>query len=165
MNLQDGHPRVQMGLHPQLGVPVHGFPDQFRVVADVDAGLRQGRAVGRGEGVEGLGAVFGGTVAPEELGVEEDAHFRYAGMALGVLGGGNLHGPYQVLLAVRAGYADGQLASGEHHRFGEPFQHETEGGGTVGHGIRSVKDHESVIVFVAFRDEFPQGGPKRGLYV
>ncbi len=48
--------------------------------------------------------------------------------------------------AVRSSY----LRAGENDGFAQMFAHEGQSGGCVGHSVRAMKDHETIVVFVVF---------------
>lgn len=131
-----------------------GASDEVLVIADMDACLCQWGIVEGAESVEILGIDFGGTVAPHQLVLEEDAHFRDDRSTVRMLGGGYFNGGDEVLFPVGAQGADGKLGTGEDDRLGKVLEHETEGGGCIGHGVGTVQDDEAVEVVVVVVDDF-----------
>ena len=71
----------------------------------------------------------------------------------------------EVLSTVLADLADGQLASREHHRFGQTGQHERERRGGVGHGVCAMQDDEACILVVVVADDAYQFAPGIGVHV
>lgn len=124
-----------VGLH---GARQVGTADAVLAVADVDAGFGERGVVERPEGVEVFGVDLGGAVAAHQFVFEEDADFGHYRGAVGVLGGGYLDGGDEVLFAVGAQGADGELRAGEDDGLGEVFKHEAEGRCGVGHGVGAV---------------------------
>lgn len=161
---EDDHVRVEkiVRLHGTSGV---GAADEVLVVADVDACLCQWGIVERAEGVEVLRIDFGGAVAAHQFVFEKDAHFGDDGQAVGTLGGGNLDGGDEVLLAIGAQGADGELRAGEDDGFGKVLEHEAEGGCRVGHGVGAVEDDEAVEVIVVIVYDFDNLCPQRGFHI
>ena len=104
--------------------------------------------------------MLGGAVASEQLTTEEDAHFRHHGSTVGMVCGGQFDAGHEVLLAVCAELADGQLAAGENHGLGQVLTHERQGRGGEGHRIRAVEDDETVIHVVVAGDDADQFRPK-----
>lgn len=96
------------------------------MILEVDAHIAEVRVVERFEGVETFGIDLDGTVAAQQLSVEEDSYLRHHRMAVLVLCRCYLDGSHQVLLAVCAQFTDRQLATGQNHRFGKILEHETE---------------------------------------
>lgn len=162
------------GEHDDVGVEevvrlhgAHGLgsPDEVLVVADVYAGLSQSGVVERPEGVEVFSIDFGGAVAAHQFVFEEDAYFGHDRGAVGMLGGGNLDGGDEILLAVGAQGTDGELRSGKDDGLRQVFEHEAEGGGGVGHGVRAMQDDETIEVVVIVIDDFDEFGPEGGFHV
>lgn len=71
-----------------------------------------------------------------------------------MLGGGYFNGGDEVLFPVGAQGADGKLGTGEDDRLGKVLEHETEGGGCIGHRIGTVQDDEAVEIVVVVVDDF-----------
>ena len=76
--------------------------DEVLVITDMDACLCQCGIVEGAESVEILGIDFGGTVAPHQLVLEEDAHFGDDRSTVRMLGGGYFNGGDEVLFLVGA---------------------------------------------------------------
>ena len=127
MNLQDGHPCVELGVDFKLFVPVFRIVDEAAVVVDVDAGSGKRGIVGRIECAETRGADLGAPVSPEEFGIEAYTYLRDDCPSLGVPGRGDFHRRDEVFLSVRARPAYGELAPGEDDRLVEIVQHKTQG--------------------------------------
>ena len=147
---------AEVGRHGLLPV---GHEDALAVVGDVDAGIDEVGVVERLEGVELLGALLGGAVAAQQVPAEVDAHLGHKGTAFGILGGCYLDARDEVLLAVGAELADGQLAAGEDDGLGEVLEHIGEGRGGVGHGVGAVKHDETVVLVVAVGNDVSNGCP------
>ena len=64
-----------------------------------------------------------------------------------------LDGGHQVLLAVGAQFADGQLATRQDDWLGKVFEHKGECGGGICHRVGAVQDDEAVVVVVVVGDE------------
>ena len=132
-----------------------------------DAGLCQYGVVCGTERPEVLGCVFGGAVASVELAFKVDADFRDHRMPVLVLGGRYLYGGDEVLLAVGAQHPDGKLAAGEYDREYDRLldvsEHEAQGGGGEGHGVRAVQDDEAVVAVVVLFNQSCEPFPE--LYV
>lgn len=81
---EDDHIVVEpeMGRH-RLGIV--GLEDALTMVGDVHAGIDEVGIVERLEGVELLGALLRGAVAPQQMTAEEDAHLRHHRMAFSSL--------------------------------------------------------------------------------
>ena len=165
MQLEHRHAGVQVRVDGHALVAVVVAVDEAVVVFDADAGGGEQRVVGRLEGVETRGVDLDAAVAAEQLRIEADAHFRHHRPPVRILGRGDLHGGDEVLLAVRAGLPDGQLAAREDDRLAQVLEHEAQGGGGVGHRVRAVQDHEAVVVVVAVADQRGEGLPEGGLDV
>ena len=129
------------------------------MVEYLHAGIGQMGIVERFEGLELVGTLLGGAVATQKLSVEIDAHLRYAGMSLFVLCCSYLDGGDEVLLAVCAQHADGQLGASEDDGLGKVLEHVGEGRGGVGHGVRSVQHHKAVEVVIMVGDDVRQFRP------
>ena len=151
-----------VGFHRTGGV---GATDEVLVVADVDACFGQRGIIEGAEGVEILGIYLGGPVAPHQFVFEEDADFGYHGRTVGTAGGGNFDGGDEVLLAVRAQGADGQLRAGQDDRLAQVFQHEAQGRGGIGHGVCAVQDDKAVEALVVIVYDFDYLGPHQRLHV
>ena len=82
-----------------------------------------------------------------------------------MLGGGYFNGGDEVLFPVGAQGADGKLGTGEDDRLGKVLEHETEGGGCIGHGVGTVQDDEAVEVVVVVVDDFYNLCPEGRLHV
>ena len=67
-------------------------------------------------------------------------------------GGGDGHGGDEVVPSVAAQLAQGDLGAGVDHGLVQPLQHEGQGGGGVGHGVRAVEHHEAVVVVIPLGD-------------
>ena len=80
------------------------------MIADLDAHIRQMRGVGRIEGGKLIRGVLGGAVAPQQHPMEIEAHL------MDLAGGGDGHGVDEIVPAVAAQLAQGNLCAGEHHR-------------------------------------------------
>ena len=117
-------------------------------IFDVDTYPCQWRIIERAESIEILRIDFGGTVAPHQLVLEEDAHFGDDRGTVRMLGGGYFNGGDEVLFPVGAQGADGKLGTGEDDRLLKVLEHETEGGGCIGHGVGTVQDDEAVVTIV-----------------
>ena len=102
---------VHIGAH--LQGPGRHLPEVGRVVLDVKADFGQFWIVETLEGVEVVGAHLGGTVASPQVVLEEDGDLLHARAALLVDGSSHLQGGNEVLLAVGAHLADGQLRAGD----------------------------------------------------
>ena len=63
----------------------------------------------------------------------------------GCAGGRHGKGGAQVIRTVAEHVRQGQLGTGEHHRNVNIGQHKGHGGGSVGHGVGAVGDHDSVV--------------------
>ena len=82
-----------------------------------------------------------------------------------MLGGGYFNGGDEVLFPVGALGADGKLGTGEDDRLGKVLEHETEGGGCIGHRIGTVQDDEAVEIVVVVVDDFYNLCPEGRLHV
>ena len=118
---------------------------------DAQTYLCQRRIVVALEGIEVVGAHLCRAVAAPEIVLEEYGHLLNH-RACAVSGGGNLYGRNQVLLAVGANLADGELRAGDYHRFGQIDEHERQGRGRVGHGVCAVEHDKSVIHVIVLFD-------------
>ena len=149
-------------VEPEMGryrLGIVGLEDALTMVGDVHAGIDEVGIVERLEGVELLGALLRGAVAPQQMTAEEDAHLRHHRMAFLVLGRCYLHRRDQVLLAVGAQLADRQLATGEDDGLRQVLQHVGEGRGGVGHRVGAVQHYEAVVLLVAVGDAVRDVGP------
>lgn len=79
------------------------------IIFDMYAGGSEHGIIERTEGVEILGVYLGGAVAAHQVILEEDTYLRYDRPPVGMPGGGDFDACQQVLLAVRAQYADREL--------------------------------------------------------
>ena len=122
--LQDADIAVDFGVHLQL-LEV-GLHDTFLIIFDMNAHVGEAGIVGRDESIEVLGVELGGTVAAQQLVLEEDAHLGDE-WGVVVLGGGNLDGGEEVLTTVATYHAHRQLRAGQHDRLVQVFEHETQG--------------------------------------
>ena len=68
---------------------------------------------------------------------KENTYLRHTRLAIH-LRGRDLHRSDEILSRVAAHHAHRQLRAGEDDRLGKVFEHETQGRGTVSHGIRAV---------------------------
>ena len=143
---------------------LRGAEDGRTVVGDVDADLGQRRVIVGAEGAQRFGAAFGGAVGPEQAVLEVERHFGDDGTAVDA-GSGDFDGRDEVLAAVGAQDADGDLAAGEDHGLGEVFQQETQRRGRIGHRVGAVQDDESVVSGVVVADELGQSEPVCGFDV
>ena len=114
----DEHIGVELEVWLHLLAEV-GAVDELVVVAYLHAGIGQMGIVERLEGVELVGALLRGAVAAHQVSVEVDAHLGHHCGAVLMLGAGHLDARYQVLLAIGAQHADGQLAAREDDRLRE----------------------------------------------
>ena len=140
----------------------HGPEEQVTAEPHMDPHFRQCREIRAHQGLEALGVLLVGAVAPDELVPEVDDHLPDQRAPLGIRRiplGRNLDGGQQVFLAVRAEHPNGQLAAGEHDRFAEIGQHETEGTGRVGHGVGSVEHHKAIVAVAAQEEQAGQFAP------
>ena len=142
----------QAGGDAQLAGILRGAEDRREVVGDIDADLGQRGVVLRAEGVEGLGAAFRGAVGAEKAVLEVERHLGDQRSAVAA-GSGDLDGRDEVLAAVGAQHADGDLASGEDHGLGEVLEHEAHGRGGVGHRVGAVQDDKAVVTGVVVADD------------
>ena len=117
------------------------------------------------EGVEAVGRLLGGPVAPEQLPSEIDAHLGHDGAPVGMVVGGQFDARHQVLFAVGAQLPYGQLTSCEDDRLGEVLEHEGESRGGECHGVGAVEDDESVVVVVFAVDDAHELCPQRRCHV
>ena len=151
-----------VGIHEQVrleGLGGVGTADEVLVVLDVDAHGGQFGEIERAEGIEAVGMNLRGTVATQQFVLEVYAHLGYHGRAVGAAGRSNLYGRDEVLLAVGAQHADGELRTGQDDGFGQVLQHEAEGGGGVGHRVGAVQDDEPVEIVVVVVNDTHQFGP------
>ena len=132
---------------------------------NVQVHVGQGRVVERLEGAEVRGADLRRAVAAPQMAPEGDGHLLHHGLAGLGTGRGDLQRRDEVLGAVLADLADGQLASREHHRFGQTRQHERERRGGVGHGIGAVQHDEAVEVLVTVGDHGRYPSPAGRVHV
>ena len=79
--------------------------------------------VERLEGIELLSTLFGGAISTQQMASEIDAYLGHSGMTRFVLSGSNLDGGNEILLAISAKLADGQLRAREDDGLGEILQH------------------------------------------
>ena len=98
---------VHVGAHPQRAR--RHLPQTGLVILDIQSDFGKFRIVEALEGVEVVGAHLGGTVAAPQVVLKQDGDFLDPWTALLVDGGSHLQGGDQVLLAVGAHLADGQL--------------------------------------------------------
>ena len=147
---------TEMGCHRL--VP-GGRQDTVLVIGDVDTGIDEVGVVERLEGIELLGTLFGGAVAAQQMAAEVDAHLGHEGSAFSILGSGDLDGGDEVLLAVGAQLADGQLGAREDDGLREVLKHIGEGRGGIGHRVGAMEYHESVVVVIAVGDAMADVGP------
>ena len=129
-----------------------GREDAVTVIGDVHAGLDEVGVVERLKGVELLGALFGGTVATQQMASEIDAHLGYEGMPFLILRSSDLYGGNQVFLAIGAQLTDRQLGACEDDRLCQVLEHVGEGRGGIGHRIRTMQHHETVVTVVVVGD-------------
>ena len=139
--------------------------DEGEVVVDVDAGRGQWGEVVGGKGVELFGTGLGDAVAAVEVLTEADGDLGHHGTAVGMGGGGVLDGVDEVLLAVGAQDADGQLAAGEYDGTVQAAEHEAEGGGGVGHRVGAVEYDVAVCQVAVVDDDTGQLCPEFGRHV
>ena len=93
--------------------------------------------------------------------LEEDAHLRNLCLA----SGGYLEGTDDVLTAVGAQHAQGQLAAGEDDGFGKVFEHEAQRRSGVGHGVGAMEHDEAVVALVFALDDVGNVDPQGGRHV
>ena len=136
-----------------------GRQDAVLMIGDVDTGIDEVGVVERLEGIELLGTLLGGAVAAQQMAAEVDAHLGHEGSAFSILGSGDLDGGDEVLLAVGAQLADGQLGTREDDGFREVLKHIGEGRSGIGHRVGAVEHHETVVVVVAVGDTMADVGP------
>ena len=153
---------AEMGRH-RLG-PV-GRQDAVLVIGDIDTGIDEVGVVERLEGIELLGTLFGGAVTAQQMAAEVDADLGHEGMTLGILGGGDLDGGDEVLLAIGAQLTDGQLGAREDDGLREVLKHIGEGRGGIGHRVGAMEHHEAVVVVVAVGDTVRDVSPSGGRHV
>ena len=100
--------------------------DMLLVVCDVHSGICQMRIVVRLKGVESVGVCFRCPVASQQVAVEIDTHFWNYRCAVVMVGRSHLNTRHEVLFAVGAQLTDRQLASCQHHRLCQVFEHERQ---------------------------------------
>ena len=145
---QDEHVGVELVVHLQLSAVV-GAMDELLMVADLHTGIGQMGVVERLEGIELVGALLRGAVAAHQVAVEVDAHLGHHRRAVLMVGSCHLDAGDEVLLAVGAQHADGQLAAGEDDGLRQVLEHKGEHAGRERHGVGAVEHHEAVIVGIA----------------
>ena len=84
---------------------------------DVDASICEMMEIVRAKSVEPLGVNLGGAVAAEEFVLKEDADFGHHGLAFWAARGSNLDAGEEIFLSIGAQLPNGQLTSGDDHRF------------------------------------------------
>ena len=146
----DGHVlqlcQLQGAVHP-------GRADGAFVVADVHPGGGQRRIVGGGEGLQAVRRALHRPVAPQQLTAEIKAHLVHHAL------GCNEQAGDQIVPPVAAQLAQRDLATGEHHRLVQIFQHEAQRRSGVGHGVGAVQHHKAVELMVPVRDGLADGAP------
>lgn len=148
----------------QLGVGGIGPEDGREVIGDVDTHLGQGRIIVGPERAERFGAALGGAVGAEKLVLEIERDLGHGGLAAAA-GPSDFDGRDEVLAAVGAQDADGNLAPGENHGLGEVLEQKTQGRSGVGHGVGAVQDDEAVVTGVVVADDPGQREPVGGSHV
>ena len=139
-------------------VPV-GLQNALLVIYNVDTGFHQMRIVERLKSVEFLGALLGRTISAKQMSAKVDADFWYLGMSVGIFGCCNLNAGDEILLAVGPQLSYRQLRARENDRFGKILQHIGEGRGGVGHRVRSVQHHKTVIIVVVIGNDVAEVSP------
>ena len=119
----------------------------------------------RGEGVEVVGAHLGGTVASPQVVLEEDGDLLHARASLLIDGSSHLQGGNEVLLAVGAHLADGQLRAGDDDGLAQVLEHETQGRCREGHRVGAMQHDKAVVEVVALLDGQRDVAPVRGVHV
>ena len=110
------HWLVPIGLHDIMGVEV-----------EVDPGVAQVGIVEGVKGVESVGVLLCGAVAPQQLAAEIDSDLWHKGVSTLVMHGCDFDACHKILLAVGAQLPHWKLASGEYDGLGEVLQHVGEG--------------------------------------
>ena len=149
--MQVHHGNIGIDVDPQPRLP-HRPKQEVPAEPDMNPNLGQGGEVGARHGLEPFGILLVCTVAAQQFIPEVDDHLAHQGATLRIARvpfGRDLDGGQQVFLSIGPQHPDGQLAAGQHHRLAEVGQHETQGTGGVGHGVRPVEDHEPVIAVAA----------------
>ena len=117
------------------------------------------------KGAEALGVDFGCAVTAHELLLEEDTNLGHYWCTVGALGGGNLYGGDEVLLAVGAQCSNGQLAAGEDDGLHKVLEHEAERRCGEGHGVGTMEYHKTVVAVIILLDDGDDAAPECGLHV
>ena len=163
--VHDGDVGIEVLIESRLA---HRPEEEVAAEPHMDPHFGQCRKIRAHQGLEALGILLVGSVAPDELIPEVDDHLPDQRATLGVRRiplGRDLDGGQQVFLAVRAEHPNGQLAAGEHHGFAEIGQHETEGTGRVGHGVGSMEHHKAIVTVPAQEEQAGQFAPPVGGHV
>ena len=165
MHVDDNHVVAEAGVHLEGQAVVHA-PEGVGAEMDGEADFGERGVIVALEGVEVVGAHLGGAVAAPEIVLKEDSHLLHHRFAVDrVDGSGDLEGCDEVFLAVGAHLADGELRTGDYHRFAQVFKHKRQGGGSICHGVGAVKHYESVESVVVFADSLCYLLPVLGLDV
>lgn len=117
-------------------------PDVTVVNLDVDAHGGQGREVWRVKGIKAVRANLGHSVSPEELVSKVYRYFRNVVVSC------ENKCSKKVISSVRSRLKEWNLGASDDHSLSQMLHHEGESRSRVGHGVRPMKDNESVKEFI-----------------